>query len=216
MRFESLPHLVNRSSLVAAPFLFLLSGIAIPRLENGDAAQVALIQAHPTGWYLFTLFNLTGSAALVPAALALMRATGARSASSVLGAGLLAVGGLVALADSATQLVYWQMGARSANAAQMVALLHRYENAPAASAIFMVGALAFVVGCILLAFALARTQAAPVWVAVLFPVSAVANIGAFTAGNRILLIVSSVTLLVALGRVAWGSRPLAAAAATTV
>lgn len=214
MRFENLPHLVSRSSLVAAPLLFLLSGLAIPRLENGDAAQVALIQAHPTGWYLFTIFNLAGSAALVPAALGLMRATGARSGSSVLGGGLLAVGGLVALADSATQLVYWQMGARSADAAQMVALMHRYENAPAASAIFMVGAIAFVVGCILLAVALVRTHAAPVWAGILFPVSAIANIGAFTADSRMLLIVSSIALLAALGRVAWRSRPLGGAVAT--
>jgi hypothetical protein len=211
MHLEKLPAGVNRWSLVAAPSLFALSGLVVPALKNGDAAQVAMISAHPDAWYAFTIVSLLGSALLVPAALALMHATGARSTASVLGAGLLCVGGLVALADSATQLVYWQMGSRSADPAQMAALLHRYENAPGASVIFFVGAIALVVGTVLLALALTRTRVAPLWAAVLIPVGMVANLAAFVGSSKVLLIVSSVVLLAGMGRIALTSRPFSRA-----
>jgi len=203
MTVQQLPGLVNRVALVAAPLLFALSGLVIPALASGDAAQLDLIAAHPTGWYLFTMFSFVGSAALVPASIALMNATReAAPLTSVIGAGLLAIGGLVALADSATQLVYWQMGAADADRAQMIALLHRYENAPGANAIFMVGALALVVGALLLAVALVRAHATPVWAAVLVPGGMVLNIGSFVGSSRVLLIVSSLVLLAGFGRVA--------------
>jgi hypothetical protein len=211
MHLEKLPAGVNRLSLVAAPSLFVLSGFVVPALKNGDVAQVAMISAHPDAWYAFTILSLLGSALLVPAALALMHATGARSAASVLGGGFLCVGGLVALADSATQLVYWQMGARSADPTQMAALLHRYENAPGASIIFVVGAIALVVGTVLLAFALRRTRVAPLWAAVLIPVGMVANLAAFVGSSKVLLIVSSVVLLAGMGRIALTSRPFSRA-----
>jgi hypothetical protein len=216
MHLENLPAGVNRWSLVAAPSLFALSGLVVPALKNGDAAQVAMISAHPGAWYAFTILSLLGSALLVPAALALMRATGARSAASVLGGGFLCVGGLVALADSATQLVYWQMGAGSADPAQMAALLHRYENAPGASIIFVVGAIALVVGTVLLAFALTRTRVAPLWAALLIPVGMVANLAAFVGSSKVLLIVSSVVLLAGMGRIALTSRPFSRAPEASV
>src|SRR5207253_1894456 len=112
--------------------------------------------------------------------------------------GLLQLGAFVALIDSATQLVYWKMGSAGADPAQMVALLHRYENAPAASVIFMVGALGLVAGSLLLAVALIRTRIAPLWVGALLPLGMVANIAAFVASSRPLLIGSSVALLVPL------------------
>ena len=136
--------------------------------------------------------------------------------AAIVGAGLLAVGGLVALVDSATQLVYWQMGAAGADRAQMAALLHRYENAPGAGVIFMVGAFALVVGALMLAVALVRAHAAPVWAAVLVPVGMILNLGSFVGSSRVLLVVSSLVLLAALGRIALGNdsvRVRAAAAA---
>lgn len=215
MTVQQLPSLVNRAALVAAPLLFAASGLAVPALTSGDAAQIGLIAAHPTGWYLFTIFSLVGSAALVPASIALMNATReAAPFTSVIGAGLFAIGGLVALADSATQLVDWQMGATGADPAQMIALLHRYENAPGANAIFMVGALALVVGALLLAVALVRAHAAPAWAAVLVPAGMVLNIGSFMGSSRVLLIVSSLVLVAALGRVALGGERVGSRAAT--
>jgi hypothetical protein len=207
MRIQQLPALANRVALVAAPLFFLFSGLAVPALKSGDSDQLALIAAHPTAWYLFTLFSIIGSLFLVPAAAALMTLTreGAPR-TAILGGGLLQLGAFVALIDSATQLVYWKMGSPAADPAQMAALLHRYENAPAASVIFIVGALALVAGSVLLAVALTRTRTAALWVGVLLPLGMVANIAAFAASSRPLLIGSSMVLLVPLGFAALSGR----------
>jgi hypothetical protein len=209
MRIQDLPALASRVALVAAPLFFLFSGLAIPALKNSDSDQLALIAAHPTSWYLFTLFSIVGSLFLVPAAGALMTLTREEAPrSAIIGGGLLQLGAFVALIDSATQLVYWKMGSPVADRPQMTALLHRYENAPAASVIFMVGALALVAGSLLLAVALIRTRTAPLWAGLLLPLGMVANIAAFVAGSRPLLIGSSVALLVPLGFVALSGRLL--------
>jgi hypothetical protein len=209
MRIRHLPTLANRVALVGAPLFFLFSGLAIPALKNGDEAQLTLIAAHPTGWYLFTLFSIVGSILLVPTAATLMNSTRERAPkTAIVGGGLLQLGAYVALIDSATQLVYWKMGRPIADRSAMTALLHRYENAPAASLIFMVGALALVVGSVLLAVALARTRTAPLWAVVLLPLGMVANVAAFVGSSRPLLIVSSVVLLVPLAFVAVSDRSL--------
>ena len=209
MRIRHLPALANRFALVGAPLFFLFSGVAVPALKNGDAAQLTLIAAHSTGWYLFTLFSIVGSVFLVPASAALMNATREGAPRwAIVGGGLLQLGAYVALIDSATQLVYWKMGRPVADRASMVALLHRYENAPAASVIFMVGALALVVGSVLLAVALVRARTAPLWAAFLLPIGMVANIAAFVGSSRLVLIGSSVVLLIPFGYVALSGRTL--------
>jgi len=100
------------------------------------------------------------------------------------------------------------MGRPLADRAAMAALAHRYENAPAASIIFVVGALGLVAGSVLLAVALTRSRIAPIWAGALLPLGMVVNIAAFGAGSRLLLIASSVVLLVPLGLVAVSGRAL--------
>jgi hypothetical protein len=209
MRIRHVPTLANRVALVGAPLCFLFSALSVPALKSGDDAQLALISAHPTGWYLFTLFSIIGSILLVPTAAALMNATRERAPkSAIVGGGLVQLGAYVALIDSATQLVYWKMGRPVADRASMAALLHRYENAPAASVIFMVGAISLVVGTVLLAVALTRTRTAPLWVGMLFPLGMVANIAAFVVSSRPVLIASCVALLVPLAHIALSGRSL--------
>jgi hypothetical protein len=199
MRIQHLPTLTNRVALVAAPLFFLFSGLAIPALKSSDSDQLALIAAHPTAWYLFTLFSIIGSLFLVPAAGALMTLTREKAPrTAIIGGGLLQLGAFVALIDSATQLVYWKMGSPATDRAQMAALLQRYENAPAATLIFTLGALALVAGSVLLAVALTRTRIAPPWAVAMLPLGVVANIAAFIANSRPLLIGSSLALLIPL------------------
>jgi hypothetical protein len=84
---------------------------------------------------------------LVPAVLALMRLLGhtrpvwALTADSLAGLGI-----LIGIGDSATQLVFWQMGAPGASLGQMAALATRYNSAPGAALIFMIGGLATLCG----------------------------------------------------------------------
>jgi hypothetical protein len=193
--------LVNRGSLVLAPLLLLLSVVAMPTAAAGAGDQIAAIAEHPGRWYAFTLLSLVSSALFVPAVLALRQLAGDRAPLvTLVGVGLFAVGAFVAVADCGTQLVYWQMG--RGDRGQMLALAHRYENAAGANAVFLVGGLAFVAGGALLALALVRSRAVPVWAAACLPVGIVVNIVGFASGSRALLVASGVVLTVGLGRAA--------------
>ena len=69
---------------------------------------------------------------LVPAVLALMRLLGQTRPLWALLAGCLAgLGVLVSIADSASQLMFWQMSAPGASLGQMAALATRYNSAAA-------------------------------------------------------------------------------------
>jgi hypothetical protein len=85
--------------------------------------------------------------------------------------------------------------------------VHRYENAAAANAIFMVGGISLMAGSLLLATALWRTRVAPVWAAYSLPLGLIGSIAAQAAGNRPLLIGGSLVLLAGLGRIATTREP---------
>jgi hypothetical protein len=210
-----LPTLVNRGSLVLAPLLVFASVLAMPTAASAAADQIAAIGVHPGRWYAFTVLSLVSSVLFVPALLALLERTRDRAPlASLVGTGLAALGAFVAVADSGTQFVYWQMG--TGDRAQMLALAHRYEHAAAANAIFQVGGLAFAAGAILLGLALARTHAAPLWSAACFPLGIAVNIVGYAASNRPLLIASGILLIASLARIAATPDTPAAAAATPV
>lgn len=203
MTVQQLPSLVTRASLVLAPLTHLASALVTASLATGAAAEVTAIGRHPDRYYLFTLLQLVAAALFVPMLLALLQLTRTRSPfAAIVGTGLMQVGALVAVADAGTQLVYWQTGARGADAAQMAALLHRYESAPAAGAIFMVGGLSLIAGSVLLGFALWRARVVPAPLALCLPAGILGAVAAFAAGSRPLLVGASAVLLAGLGAVA--------------
>jgi hypothetical protein len=89
---------------------------------------------------------------------------------------------------------------------QIGALLHRYENAAAASVIFVIGALHPGRGQPAAGRRADRTHITPLWGSALVPLGMVANIAALAASSRPLLIGSSAVLLVPLGFVALSGR----------
>src|SRR5207248_517480 len=109
------------------------------------------------------------------------------------------LGAMIAIGDSASQLVIWQMGARGADRAQMAALLHRFDNVAGSSIVFGVGGLAIVVGVVLLSIALYRSRTVPAWASVGVAAGTVLNLVGFAAASVGVLIVSSAVLLAALG-----------------
>ena len=119
------------------------------------------------------------------------------------------VGTLVGVADAGSQLVEWQTGARGADLAQMIALLHRFDGATGATALCMVGGLSLIAGSLLLGVALRRARVAPVWAAACLPLGIVVNVVSYGAGSRLLLAASSVVLLAGLARVAANGRAAA-------
>jgi hypothetical protein len=203
MTVEQLPRILTRSSLVLAPLVHLASTLVVASLASGAVAEVAAISHHPDRFYLFTLLQLIGLVLFVPLVIALMQLTRERMPlPAILGAGLMEIGVLVGIADAGTQLVYWQAGARGANAAEMAALLHRFESAPGATAIFMIGGLSLMAGSVLVGIALWRARVAPGWAGLCLPVGLIGTVVAFGAGSRPMLVGASVVLVVGLSRVA--------------
>ncbi len=191
------------ASMIGAGVLMIASAIVMPAIKSDEAAQIAVIAQHPARYYLFTILILGSSMLLVPALIGLMRLGAERSPRLANIGGTLSVfGALVAVGDSMSQLVVWQMGARGADRAQMAALLHRFDNVAGASLVFALGGLAVVIGIALLAIALYRSRTAPAWAAAALPVGTVLNIAGFSAGSTGVLILSGVVLLAGLGWIA--------------
>jgi hypothetical protein len=191
-------------SMIGSALLLLGASVASPAIKSNEAAQIAVIAQHPARYYLFTILILGSSMLLVPALIGLMRITAERSPRlSNIGGALALFGALVAVGDSTSQLVIWQMGARGADRAQMAALLHRFDNVAGASLFFSIGGLSVVVGMLLLSIALYRAKAAPAWAAAGVIAGTVLNIVGFSASSVGILIVSSVVLLAALGWIGW-------------
>ncbi len=191
-------------SMIGSALLMLGASVASPAIKSDEAAQLAVIVQHPTRYYLFTILILASSMLFVPALIGLMRMSAERSpVLSNLGGTLSLLGALVAVGDSTSQLVIWQMGARGADRAQMAALLHRYDNVAGSALVFTIGGLAIVVGIVLLSIALFRAQAAPAWACAALVAGTVLNIVGFSAASLGVLILSSVVLLAALGWMGW-------------
>jgi hypothetical protein len=116
--------LVTRGSLVAAPLLHLGSALAAASLATGAAGDVASVSHQPDRYYAYTLLQLIGTALFVPLLVLLMQLARERAPpTAIVGAGLMQIAALVGVADSGTQLVYWQTA--GGDRAQMTALAHR-------------------------------------------------------------------------------------------
>ncbi len=190
-------------SLIFAPLLGLVAVCAWPPLRSSDRAQVAAIAAQPGRWYVFALFILLSSYLLVPAVLALMGVLRPRNPRWAALAGSLALFGvLVSIGDSATELMYWQMGARGASLPQMAALAARYDAAPGASLIYLIGGVAVLCGMALLSAGLWRSRAVPAWTAAGIIIATVINVVGLSSASVPLAIASYALLLAALGRIA--------------
>jgi hypothetical protein len=200
---QQLPRAAAAASLITAPLLGLVAACAWPPLRSGERAQIAAISAQPDRWYIFSLFILLSSIMLVPAMLALMRLLGhTRPAWALIAGSLAGLGILIGIGDSATQLVFWQMGSPGASLGQMAALATRYDSAPGAALIFMIGGLATVCGTLLLSAGLWRARAIPAWTAVAIPAATIANIAGLSANSVPITIASFALLLAAFARVA--------------
>ena len=181
---QQLPRTAAAASLITAPLLGLVAVCAWPPLRTGDRAQIAAIGAQPGRWYIFSLFILLSSIMLVPAVLALMRLLGHSRPAWALIAGCLAqLGILIGIGDAATQLMVWQMAAPGASLGQMAALATRYNAAPGAALIFMIGGVATLCGMLLLSAGLWRAHAVPAWTAIAIPAATIANIAGLSANS---------------------------------
>jgi hypothetical protein len=198
-----IPTYVNGASLVLAPLLGLAAACSLPALRNTRGEEIAAIAQAPGRFYLYAICILLSSYLMVPAFFGIMGLLRPRHPRwAYLAGGLAQFGLLVAIGDAATELMYWQMGARSADPAQMVALADRYEDAAGSSLIYAVGGLAVLAGTVLTAVALWRSRVVPRWTAVAIVVGALGNIGGFASASLPTLVASYLVLMAAFWRIA--------------
>jgi hypothetical protein len=187
-------------SMIAAPLFLVASALVSPQLKSDEGAQLAVIAAHPTRWYWFTVLLLIGSILLVPALVGIAALVHPRSPRlAIVGGSLAVLGSLIAIGDVMSQFVSWQMVADGADRAEMAALLHRFDNAAGVGAVFNVGGLSILVGVVLLTIGMMRAQVAPAWAAIGLSVATILNIVTFSSASAAGVAVSWIVLLVSLG-----------------
>jgi hypothetical protein len=197
------PDLARRTllatSCVAAPLFGLVAAFATPALATTATGEINGIAASPGQFYVYALCILVSSFLLVPAVFALIDLLRPHRPWGSFVVGVVAqIGMLVAVGDAASELVFWQMGARGTDLPAMAAVADAYGNAPGTSLIYAIGGLCTLVGVIGLGFLLWRTQVLAPWAAAALPVGTVANIVGFGTASRALLAGSYVVLALAL------------------
>lgn len=184
-------------ALIATPIAWLLAEAVSPRLESSASAQLAVIAAHPTRWYWYTILLVLGSVTGVPAAIGLLQIATARMRRiGAIGGTLVALGFVGSIVDSANQLWSWQMALPGADRDQMAALQDRFDNAAGTNLIFAFTGIGLMVGTVLLTIALARSSEVPAWAAITFAVAVFTNVLSLSA-NSVPAVAASCALLLA-------------------
>jgi hypothetical protein len=187
------------TSCVAAPMFGLVAAVATPALSTTASGEIHAIAASPDRFYVYGLCILLSSMLLVPAVFALVDLVRPQRPWGALVTGVVAqIGILVAIGDSASELVFWQMGAHRTDLPAMTAVTDSFDSAPGSSMIYTIGGLCTVGGIVALAILLWRTRAVPAWAAAALPIGTIANIVGFGLASRGLLAGSYVVLAVAL------------------
>jgi hypothetical protein len=195
---------VTRTSLIAAPILMLLSGLALPQLHGPGGTELSVSASYPGRYYAYVLLGLAGSVALVPAVYAIARRARLRRARlGAIGGSLAFIGAALSLADWGGELVKVEMGALSTTYHHaMVALLGRFDSSARIAAPLQISGIAFLLGMILLAIGLFRGRTAPGWVCTGLIAGILGNLAGFAAGSLLALDIGNAALLVCMGYLA--------------
>ncbi len=193
--------LVAGFCLVAAPAVMLVGALVHPQGKEAAAAHLAVVAGNPDRYYAAHAILLVGLALFLPAVLGLMHLLRHRAtAFGHLGAGLVMIGLLGATAVVALDgIVTSQMGQPEASAEQMAALLDRIKESAGLRAIAVTGAVSFLLGMLLLAYGLWRTDAVQPWMAGGIAAAAIVVFIGQATDNRAIFAVAFAIYLVALG-----------------
>lgn len=186
--------------MLVAPVIMLIAAVVSPPLESSAAAQLAVVTAHPTCWYVYTLLVLIGAVILVAAMVGLLQLSAARMRRiGTLGGVLVTLGALASVVDWANQLWLTQMVRPGADRAQMTALLDRFDNTAATNIPFAVTGIGLLIGTGLLTTALVRNPAVPSWAAIVFGTAIFVNVLALSADNGTVVTIGRILLLAGMG-----------------
>ena len=197
--------LVAGFCLIASPLVLLFGAVLHPQSKEAAAQHIAVVADNPGRYYAAHAIILVGLALFLPAILGLMHLLRERATTFAhLGGGLAMVGVLGATAVVAVDgIVISQMGQPDANVEEMAALLDRIKESAGFRAIAGTGALAFLLGMLLLAYGLLRAQAVQWWVAAGVGAAAVIFLVGQVTDNRLIFAIAFAMYLVTLGPLGW-------------
>jgi Domain of unknown function (DUF4386) len=188
-------------SLILSPLLLTAAFVILPTTASDPNTALDVIARQPTRWYLFGLLQVLSYLLLVPATLGLVHLAHRRSpAWANVGGALAVLGAITSVADTRLWVfAQQQMATPAADRPQMVALLHRLDQAMSASLPFILGALALMIGTVVLAIGLHRSRAVPAPAAAAIGVGMIGTLAAWFAGSQPALITTSILLLAGYG-----------------
>ncbi|MDQ3668735.1 MAG: hypothetical protein M3377_00400 [Actinomycetota bacterium] len=197
--------LVAGFCLIAAPVTLLAGALVHPQGKDAAAAQVAVVADNPDRYYAAHAIILAGIALFLPGILGLMHLLRERAtALGHVGGGLAMIGLFGATAVVAVDgIAVSQMGQPSANAEEMAALLDRIKESAGLRAIAIAGAVPFVLGMLLLASGLWRTDAVRPWMAGAIAAAAIVFLIGQVTDNRSIFAGAFAIYLVGLGPLGW-------------
>jgi hypothetical protein len=197
--------LVAGFCLIAAPAVLLVGALLHPTSNDDAAVHLAVVVDNPDRYYAAHAIILVGLALFLPAILGLMHLLRQRmTAVGHVGGGLVMIGLFGATAVVAVDgFAVSQMGQPEASVEEMAALLDRIKESAGFRAIAVVGAIAFLLGVLLLAYGLWRAGAVQPWMAGGIGAAAIAFFIGQVTDNRIIFAFAFAFYLVAFGALGW-------------
>jgi hypothetical protein len=197
--------LVAGFCLIAAPLALLVGALLHPDSGDDATAHLAAVADNPDRNYAAHTVILAGLALFLPAILGLMHLLRQRlTALSHLGGGLAMIGLFGATAIVAVDgIAVSQMAQPGANADEMTALLDRILESAGFRAVGLIGAVALLLGVLLLAYGLWRAGAMQPWMAGATAVAAIVVLVAQLTHNRVIFAIAFAIYVVALAPLGW-------------
>ena len=197
--------LVAGLCLIAAPVVLLVGAVVHPQVGDAGAAHLAVVAENPDRYYAAHAIILAGLALFLPAVLGLMHLLRERAtAFGHVGGGLAMIGLFGATAVVAVDgIAVSQMGQPEASAEEMAALLDRIKESAGLRGVAVVGAVAFLLGVLLLAYGLWRARALQPWMAGGISAAAIVVFIGQVTDNRFIFAIAFAIYLVALGPIGW-------------
>ena len=118
----------------------MVAALTTPALSGDPASQLLEVADAPGHFHLYAVSILISSLLLVPAVFALTTLVRpARPWAALIAGTITQIGNLVAIGDSASELVFWQLGAHGGDAGPVVAVVESYTTTPGVQMIYNIG-----------------------------------------------------------------------------
>lgn len=188
---------IGAASLIVAPALMSVGDLLHPHESWDAAAQVAMVAASASRWYVAHLLLFIGMLVFVPGILVLSEVVAERRPAAGYGARVLLVASVGALsAVFVSEMLLGRYVSQGADQAAAVALFQTFQSGAVLGAL-MPGLLAFFIGTGLFVTPLASTPGPFRWPALCFALGALLILGEIISAQVLLSQIGNILILVA-------------------